>query len=384
METHNADNVRNAGTTRAERQVHYLDNCVTTKLDDRVVKVMMPLLTEQFYVPEAHYAADEMQLYEQCMARVKRCLNCCEEDRVLFTSSGTESCNLVINSMLYIQKPTDRCHVITSQVEHPAVAKSCRFLQEKHAIPVTYLPTDCNGVVQPAELEKYIDAERTVLVSMTWIQHVTGVVQPVEELAHVAHAAGALFHLDACQVPGRMHIDFAACGADYMSLSAHKFGGPKGVGIVVARAGSQIFPLVHGAPATNLAGIAGTTTALELAVAQTEVGIPSMLSLRNELERGLVSIMLPDGHRCCRVVCADAPRRSPSHTFVHFSHRCVVQDTALLLRLLDERHGVLASAAHSSAAHKSASGVRFSLSWTTTAEDVQATVAALRHELGCV
>jgi cysteine desulfurase len=192
-------------------------------------------------------------------------------DTLIFTGSGSEADNLALVGVALKNQGRGR-HVITSSIEHHAVLHTCHFL-ETLGFDVTYLPVDAFGLVQPGSLQQALRQD-TLLVSIMHANNEIGVIQPIQILAHLAHNAGALFHTDAVQTAGLLPLDIKALEVDLLSISAHKFYGPKGVGALVARSGIALEPLVHGgaqeagrrAGTENVAGIVGMAKAFELAL----------------------------------------------------------------------------------------------------------------------
>ena len=248
----------------------YLDHNATTPLLPEVVDAMLPYLREHFGNPSsAHvYGARAKQAVEEARDRVARLLGC-EYDEVIFTSGGTEANNLAIRGVL--EARPERAHVVTTVIEHPATEKPCAWL-ERHGTRVTRLPVDASGRVRLDEAERAMDGS-TALVTVMHSNNETGVLQPVAELARLAHGARALLHTDAAQSLGKVPVDVRELDVDLLSVAGHKLYAPKGVGALYVRRGVPIAPFVLGAgherglrPGTeNVAAIVGLAVACEAA-----------------------------------------------------------------------------------------------------------------------
>ena len=250
----------------------YLDYSATTPVKEDVVKEMIPYFTEKFGNPSSLYAPglEAKDGLNKARKQVADLIGA-EEREVFFTSCGTEADNWVIEGVADAYK-TKGNHIITTKIEHHAILHTCEYL-EKHGVEVTYLDVDSEGFVSPADLEAAIK-DTTVLVSIMMVNNEIGTIQPIKELAAVAKAHGVLFHTDAVQALGNVPIDVKDLGVDFISMSAHKIYGPKGIGALYKRAGINIPSFVHGgaqekkkrAGTENTAGIVGFGKAAELAM----------------------------------------------------------------------------------------------------------------------
>lgn len=250
------------------RRFIYADNAATTKLDEDAFKAMVPWLTDEFGNASQPYAFSRKPKKALAQARetIAKCINAHPEE-IFFTSGGTESDNWVIKGSAF--SDPDKRATITSAIEHHAVLHACKAI-ERLGYPVVYLTPDKSGVIIPDNLEGII-ADSTRLVSIMFSNNEIGTIEPIKELAKVAHRHGALFHTDAVQAVGHVEIDVKDLDVDMLSASAHKFNGPKGVGFLYIRKGVEISSLNDGgaqesgrrAGTENVAAIIGMATALK-------------------------------------------------------------------------------------------------------------------------
>lgn len=298
----------------ADNEIIYLDNNATTPLDPAVVEEMLPFLTRYYGNPSSGYAfaARTRKAVDLARERLAALLGCAPSEMV-FTSGGTESNNAVVHSALayaavaaakagqfepHGKFATGRIrrggHVVTNAVEHSAVLHPCQDLQ-KHGCRVTFLGVDRHGNVDLAELEAAIRPE-TALVSMMWANNETGVLFPVPKIAEVCHRKGVLFHTDAVQAVGKISIRLRETAINFLSLSAHKFHGPKGVGALYVRRGTRFQPLIAGGGqqngrrggTENVASIVGLGKAAELAHKYLAEGKCSVRSMRDRFEKAIL------------------------------------------------------------------------------------------------
>ncbi|OPY31364.1 MAG: putative cysteine desulfurase 2 [Methanomassiliicoccales archaeon PtaU1.Bin124] len=286
-------------------QVVYFDNSATTAVDPDVMTEMTPYFLQRYGNASSlhRYGMDAYEAMEHSRENVAKALGSSPKE-ILFTSGGTESDNLALQGFAFANRKKGG-HIITSAIEHHAILHTCEFL-EKEGFSVTYLPVGPEGIVSPDSLRNAMTDE-TILVSIMMANNEIGTIQPIRELAAVAHEKGALFHTDAVQSVGKMPIDVVRDGVDMLSLAAHKFHGPKGVGALYVKKGVQLRPLTYGGgherglrPSTeNIPGIVGLGKAIELAISRMENDTARMRSIRDKLMNGALDI--PDsflnGHR---------------------------------------------------------------------------------------
>ncbi|MFR2564174.1 MAG: cysteine desulfurase NifS [Anaerovoracaceae bacterium] len=268
------------------RQV-YLDYSATTPVKEDVVKEMLPYYTKFYGNPSSLYdmGLEAKAGIDKARERVAKLINA-DSREIFFTSCGTEADNWVLEGASDALRRKGN-HIITSRIEHHAILHTCEYL-EKHGFEVTYLDVDSEGFVHPETLEKAIRPE-TVLISIMMVNNEIGTVQPIKELAAVAKKHGVLFHTDAVQGLGNVPIDVKDLGVDFLSMSAHKIYGPKGIGALYMRRGIRISTFMHGgaqeskkrAGTENTAGIVGFGKAAEMAMEGLSEHIRHSTDLRN-------------------------------------------------------------------------------------------------------
>lgn len=268
------------------RQV-YLDYSATTPVKEDVVKEMLPYYTKFYGNPSSLYdmGLEAKAGIDKARERVAKLINA-DSREIFFTSCGTEADNWVLEGASDALRRKGN-HIITSRIEHHAILHTCEYL-EKHGFEVTYLDVDSDGFVHPETLEKAIRPE-TVLISIMMVNNEIGTVQPIKELAAVAKKHGVLFHTDAVQGLGNVPIDVKDLGVDFLSMSAHKIYGPKGIGALYMRRGIRISTFMHGgaqeskkrAGTENTAGIVGFGKAAEMAMEGLSEHIRHSTDLRN-------------------------------------------------------------------------------------------------------
>lgn len=370
----------------------YLDNNATTMMDPLVRDAMDPFSVHLYGNPNSlHNFGTEVHGYMRlALDRLYNGINASEEDDVIVNGCATEGNNTVIKSVYFTSMHNGKKdHIITTQVEHPSVMNPFRFL-ESLGIRVTYLPVDARGIITPDILGEHIDADKTALVSVMWANNETGLINPVGELASLCHEYGVLFHTDAVQAIGKVPVDVRETGPDFLTFSAHKFHGPKGVGGLFVRHGIPLVPLFHGGEqmaekrsgTINVAGMVGMGLAMELAVKNLEYELATVRRLRDRLEDGILSI--PG-----TTVIGSRELRTPNTILASFRG---IEGEAFIWDL--NRSGIAASTGSACASESlepnptfiaigidkelAHTGIRFSLSRFTTETEIEFTIKAIR------
>ncbi|HEM61191.1 MAG TPA: cysteine desulfurase NifS [Chloroflexi bacterium] len=279
-----------------ERRTIYLDHAATTPVDPQVVEAMLPYFGERYGNASSIHSLgqDARQGLEKARVEVAGILNCTPEE-IVFTSCGTESDNLALRGVAWRNRPRGD-HIITSSIEHHAVSHTCEQLERSFGFEVTYLPVDRYGLVDPGDVERAIN-ESTILISIMYANNEMGTIEPIAEIGQIARSHGVPFHTDAVQAAGALTLDVHELKVDLLSLSAHKFYGPKGVGLLYVREGVEILPVQTGgghegglrSGTENVAGIVGLATALKLAEARREEQSQRLTELRDRLVEGVLS-----------------------------------------------------------------------------------------------
>lgn len=369
----------------------YLDNNATTSISKEVVDAMMPYLTD-IWGNASSVFYETGQKAEAALAELRQSvadnIGAAYAKEVYFTASGCEADNWAIKGIASAYKRKGN-HIITTKIEHHAILGTCEFL-EKNGYEVTYLDVDKDGLVSAADVEAAI-TEKTILISIMTANNEIGSIMPIKEIAEVAKKHNVIFHTDAVQAIGHMPINVQELGVDLMSVSAHKFHGPKGVGMLYIRNGVRIDNLIHGggqergkrAATENLAGIAGLAKALDTAVKNLDKNIAHMTKMRDKLINGIkerVDYIKLNGPSDERRLCNN----------VNFSYEFVEGESILMML---NRHGICASSGSACASgsldpshvllaigvpHEIAHGsIRFSVGEDTTEEDVDYTLEVL-------
>ncbi len=360
----------------------YLDNAATTKVRNEVVEAMLPYFTEYFGNPSSlHlFAREAGKGLDTARAQVAKALNAKPEE-IIFTGGGSESDNMVLRGIPEAYKKKGK-HVITSAVEHHAVLHTLEAMEREGRVEVTYLPVDEYGMVTAEQVEKAIRPD-TVLVSIMFANNEVGTIMPIEQIGETCKKYGVLFHTDAVQAVGHVPVDVEKMHIDLLSLSGHKFHGPKGVGALYVRKGVRIPALILGgaqerrkrAGTENVPGIVGMGKAIELATAELEDNAAKMKVLRDRLIFGIparIQDVKLNGH---------PTERLPNN--VNFSIRFIEGESILLMLdlngiaassgsactsgSLDPSHVLLAMGLPHEVAHGS---LRLTLSEFTTPEEI--------------
>ncbi|MCL2187569.1 MAG: cysteine desulfurase NifS [Defluviitaleaceae bacterium] len=266
----------------------YLDNAATTPLHPVALAAMLPFLEGKFHNPSSVYtpARAVRQAVDEARIKMATALGASPEE-IVFTGSGTEADNWALYGVL--ESNPAKKHIITTKIEHHGILFTCRAL-EKRGYTVTYLPVDEHGQITPAQVEEAIKPD-TAVVSIIMANNEIGTIQPLDEIAKITRRKGIPLHTDAVQAVGHIPIDLSALHVDLLALSAHKFGGPKGIGALYIRKGTRLAPLLYGgaqernrrAGTENVAGIIGMAAALEIAVNELTESRPRISELRDAL-----------------------------------------------------------------------------------------------------
>ena len=366
----------------------YADNAATTRLSDTALKAMLPYMQEEYGNPSSLHSVGQraQEALTEARARIAARLGC-QPTEVIFTSGGSEADNQAIRSVAAFGKLKGKTHIISTAFEHHAVLHTLEAL-EKEGFTVTLLDVHEDGMVSAQQVEEAITDE-TCLVTIMYANNEIGTVQPIAEIGEVCRRHGVLFHTDAVQAVGHLPVNVAEQNIDLLSLSAHKFHGPKGIGVLYARRGVPIFPLIHGGAqernrrggTENIPAIVGMAAALDEACDHLEEDTAQLCALRERLIAGLSNIphSVLNGHR---------EHRLPGT--VNFCFEGIEGESLLLLLddkgvyassgsactsgSLDPSHVLLAIGRPHEIAHGS---LRLSLSPDTTQEEVDYMIEAV-------
>ncbi|MBN1647212.1 MAG: NifS family cysteine desulfurase [Spirochaetales bacterium] len=378
-----------------ESQRIYLDNNATTMVDPLVKDAMDPFFVQKYGNPNSlhSFGTEVHDAMRQALDRMYTAINASDEDDVIVNGCATEGNNTVIKSAYFHEMVKNgKNHFITSQVEHPSVSCAFDFLESVGA-QVTRLPVNDRGIITAEELEKHIDSSRTALVSIMWANNETGLINPVKELAAVCRDSGVLFHSDAVQAMGKVPVDVRSAGVDYLTISAHKFHGPKGVGALYIKNGAPVVPLLHGGEhmaekrsgTINVPYMIALGMSIEMAVKHLDYENTMVRHLRDRLEDAILA--LPG-----TLVIGDRELRTPNTILASFEG---VEGEAFLWDL--NRNGVAASTGSACASESlepnptfvaiginsdlAHTGIRFSLSRFNTEQEIDRTIEVIRQSL---
>ena len=365
----------------------YLDNNATTMCDPKVVEVMMPFFSEQYGNPNSlhKFGTQSHPALSRAIDQVYTAINASDNDDVVFTSCATESNNWVLKSVFADHIVNgDKNHIVTTEVEHPSILSACKWLEDE-GVKVTYLPVNEQGVVEAHTVKSFI-TDKTALVSIMWASNETGAIFPIREIGEICKEKGVLFHSDAVQAVGKIPVNLQATHVDFVSMSAHKFHGPKGIGALYIKDSQALTPLLHGGEhmggrrsgTLNVPFIVGMGEAMELATTGLHQKMASISAKRDRLEDAILS--LSD-----TFVVGDRKNRTPNTILISIRG---VEGESMLWDLnngsigastgsacasedLEANTVMLAIGADNELAH---TGIRLSLSRFTTDEEIDYTI----------
>ncbi len=307
----------------------YFDHAATTPVRPEVLEAMLPYFDKKYGNASSIYsiARESRAAVDEAREMVANAIGA-KSDEIYFTSGGTEADNWAIKGIARGSADKGK-HIITTSIEHHAVLHTCQYL-EKEGFDVTYLPVDEKGLISPAQVEEAI-REDTILISVMFANNEIGTIQPIEEIGEIAKRHGIVFHTDAVQAVGNIHIDVKKLGVDLLSMSAHKFYGPKGVGALYIRKGTKLASYIHGgaqergkrASTENVPGIVGMGRAIEIATQNMDSYNKKLLELR-EMTIDKVLATIPYTR-----LNGDRDKRLPGN--VNFSFEFIEGESLLLL-----------------------------------------------------
>jgi cysteine desulfurase len=326
---------------RSTERTIYLDHAATTAVDPRVVEAMLPYWTQHYGNASSIYGLgrDAQHAMDRARQTVAEILNCAPKE-IIFTSCGTESDNLALRGVAFERRNrAKKNHIITSPIEHHAIGHTVEQLEKRFGFEVSYVPVDQYGLVDAADVERAIRPD-TAIISIMFANNEVGTIQPIAQIGEIARAHRIPFHTDAVQAGGALELDVKAQNVDLLSLSAHKFYGPKGVGVLYARRGVPLIPTQTGgghernrrAGTENVAYIVGLATALELATQELEASNARITELRDKLIAGVLE-RIPDSQ-----LSGHPTKRLPNNASFLFKY---IEGESILLNL--DMMGVAAS-----------------------------------------
>lgn len=368
----------------------YLDNAGTTKMTQNVISAMLPMFDTNYGNASSlyYFGQKSKEILEEAREQVAKCLNA-ESNEIYFTSGGSESDNWAINSACKFAKLKNKTHIITTTFEHHAILNTLKE-KEKEGFKVTYLPVYENGIIHLDDLEKAITKD-TFLVTIMFANNEIGTIQPIQEIGEICKKHGVIFHTDAVQAVGHVKVDVKAMNIDMLSISGHKFHGPKGTGVLFCKKDCPLFPFILGgsqeknkrAGTENIAGIVGLSTALKDAIDEMDVVSERETKLRNRLFEGLSKIehskingdldnRLPNNFN----MCFEGIEGESLLLMLDDKEICASSGSACTSGSLDPSHVLLAIGLPHEIAHGS---LRLTLSKFTTIEEVDYTIDAVKE-----
>jgi cysteine desulfurase len=369
----------------------YLDNNATTIVDPHVFAEMEPYFVQKYGNPNSlhSFASETHPALKAAMEKIYAGIHAPKEDSVVITSCATESNNWVLKSIYFEQIITGKKnHIIVSEVEHPSVIATAKWIESMGA-KVTYLPINHEGLIDPDTLREAI-TDKTALVSIMWANNETGAIFPIDEIGEICAEYDVPFHTDAVQAIGKVPVDVQALNVDYLTFSAHKFHGPKGVGALYIKKGRELTPCLHGGSqmggyrsgTLNVPGIVGMGKAMEQAVDALDFEMTDVRELRDMLEDALLEI--PD-----TFVVTPRNKRTPNTLLISFRG---IEGESMLWDL--NQAGIAASTGSACASEDleansvmeaigaaedlAHTAVRFSLSRYTTEEEIDYTIEVVK------
>ena len=370
----------------------YLDNNATTMVDPKVKQAMDPYFLQQYGNPNSLHSFGTEVHPEMSIAldRLYEGIGAADQDDIIINGCATEGNNTILKSIWAEKlKENKSFHLVISQIEHPSIAHTADWLESMGA-RITRLPVNSQGIITPEILKEHVSRNDVDLVSIMWANNETGLINPVQELCRTAHELGALFHTDAVQAVGKIPVNARELGCDYLTFSAHKFHGPKGIGGLYIKRGSPLIPLLHGgeqmggkrAGTVNTAYLIGMGLAMKLATDALEYENTQVRKLRDMLEDALG--LIPD-----TVIIGRRENRTPNTILVSFKG---IEGEAFLWDL--NTNGIAASTgsacssedleadatlrAMNLGADLTHTAVRFSLSRFTTPEEIDYTIDTIK------
>jgi len=365
----------------------YLDNNATTMVDPLVVDAMMPYFSELYGNPNSlhKFGTSSHPALSKAIDQMYTALNASDNDDIVFTSCATESNNWVLQSVFTDHIVNgDKNHIVVSEVEHPSILSTCKFLEEQ-GVKVTYLPVNEQGIVEAETVRAFI-TDKTALVSIMWASNETGMIFPIKEIGEICKEKGVLFHSDAVQAVGKIRVDLQSLHVDFVSMSAHKFHGPKGIGALYIKDSQALTPMMHGGEhmggrrsgTLNVPFIVGMGKAIELATENIEITGAKIREKRDRLEDAIAKISET-------LVVGDRWNRTPNTILISIRG---VEGESMLWDLnngaigaatgsacaseeLEANTVMLAIGADNELAH---TGIRLSLSRFTTDEEIDYTI----------